>query len=177
MLVQLAMQQVIKIKIISNDILLTSYDLFILANTVLSPGIALLSTFTVNVACTSYIRIAWLYTAQSTNQTISIATYNVPSGTQIDGISIIDTTTSQELIANGGFENGTNGWSGGAVGSIAAAGGNCYAGSWCYSDGATGPHGAITQSVSTTVGRTLSVSFYIKWGGTGTIYNLITITP
>ena len=177
MLVQLAMRQVIKIQTISIDILSNSYDLFILANTVLLPGIALLSTFTVNVACTSYIRIAWLYTAQSTNQTISIATYNVPASTQIDDVSIIDTTTSQQLLTNAGFENGTNGWSGAAVGNIGSNGGSCNSGSWCYSDGSTSPHGSIAQSISTRVGRTLSVSFYIKWSGSGTIYNLITITP
>ena len=177
MFVQLAMPQVIKIQIISIDILFNNYNLFILANNLLSPGTALFSTSTVNIPCASYILIAWLYTAQSTNQTISIATYNIPSSTQIDDVSIIDINTSQQLLINGGFESGTAGWSGSPLTNIGAFGSACNTGSRCYSDGLTSPHGTLTQSVSTTVGHSLLVSFYIKWSGTGTIYNLITITP
>ncbi|CAF1324318.1 unnamed protein product [Rotaria magnacalcarata] len=147
------------------------------ANSYLSPGTLLFSTYTVNIACSSYIRIAWLYIAQSASETITIATYNVPATTYIDDVSIIDVNTSQELLTNGGFESGAVIWSGSASSSITSGGSSCYDGSWCYSDALTVPHGNISQSVSTTTGHTLSISFYISWGGTGTIYNYIAITP
>jgi hypothetical protein len=41
-----------------------------------------------------------------------------PGWTYVDDVSIIDTSTLQELISNGGFENGTTSWSGTALFSI-----------------------------------------------------------
>ncbi|CAM4966143.1 unnamed protein product [Rotaria socialis] len=147
------------------------------ANSYLSPGALLFSTYTVNIACTSYIRVAWLYTAQSASETITIDTYNVPATTYIDDVSVIDMNTSQELLTNGGFESGAVIWIGSATNDITSGGSSCYGGSWCYSDAAITPHGNISQSFSTTAGHTLSISFYISWSGTGVVYNCIGITP
>jgi hypothetical protein len=128
------------------------------------------------VACSSYLQIAWLYTAQSPNETITFSIYNSPGWTYIDDVSIIDMSTSQQLISNGGFESGQTNWSGTAVSYISQPGG-CHTGTWCYYDGSSSNH-AIFQTVSTTIGHTLSISFYIQWTGTGTgVFSNITITP
>lgn len=149
--------------------------MFIIATSYLSPGASLFSTYTVNIACSAYFSVGWLYTAQSTTETITITTYNAPSTTYIDDVSIYDVTTSQELLTNGGFESGSTGWTGSATTCIGSSGPRT--GSRGYSDAATSLHGNISQSVSTTVGHILFISFYINWGGSGTIYNNIIIAP
>ena len=63
------------------------------------------------MSCTTYFQVAWLYVAQSTTETITISIYNNPATTKLDDVSILDTNTSQQLISNGGFENGTASWS------------------------------------------------------------------
>ena len=92
-------------------------------------------------------------------------------------MSIIDTSTSQQLISNGGFESGQTNWSGTATTYIQQPGG-CRTGSWCYYDGSSASH-SIYQTVFTTIGHILSISFYIKWtGSTGNgVYSNITISP
>ena len=158
------------------SVLIFFINQFILGGTYLSSGTPIFSTYHVTVACSSYFEIAWLYVAQSANETLTVSIYNSPGWTYVDDVSIIDTSTSQELISNGGFENGTASWNGTALAWISQTGG-CRTGSWCYYDGSSISH-SIVQTVSTTIGHTLSVSLYIQWTGTGTgVYNYITINP
>ena len=64
-----------------------------------------------------------------------------------------------------------------ALGYIGQAGG-CNAGTWCYSDASVNANHYIAQSVPTTIGHTLLLSFYIQWSGSGAgVFNNITITP
>ncbi|CAF1462392.1 unnamed protein product [Didymodactylos carnosus] len=121
----------------------------------------------------SYYNVSWLYTAQSTNETITFAIQNNPSYTQIDDISVLYGT--QQLIVNGGFENASQV---GGSGANHLSTSNPNTGSYCYNDGVVGSPDYVWQTFYTTPGAVLWVSFWIAWGGSGGgVYTNVTIYP
>ncbi|CAF1394797.1 unnamed protein product, partial [Didymodactylos carnosus] len=143
-------------------------------NQILSSGTSLLA-FTNACAATSWFQVAWLYTAQSSNETLTLAAYNAPAWTWIDDISVIDTSNSHQLLINGDWENGTlmTGWQGTNV----VTSNSCHGGTWCYYQGASTVE-YTWQSFTTVPGTQLNMSFWIMWTGSGSaVYTNITITP
>ncbi|CAF1183794.1 unnamed protein product [Adineta ricciae] len=138
-----------------------------IATTTVAPGAAT-TLWYMNNPCspqTTYRHVTLSYVAQSTKETITFAVVNVPAYTWLDDISVVDVTTSAQLLCNGGFENGTCS--------------PCWIGSGCVGHISTNtPHsgvygiynGALSmtymqQTFNTTIGRHLSIGFWTKWSG------------
>jgi len=121
----------------------------------------------------SYFNVSWLYYAQGYNETITFAIQNNPSWTQIDDVSVLYGT--EELLCNGGFENGSMiCWEG--ANHLSAS--NPHSGTYCYNDGVVGSPDYVWQTFSTIPGALLYISFWIAWGGAGNgVYTNVTISP
>lgn len=98
-----------------------------------------------------------------------------PAFINLDDISLIDSTTSSgNLVTNGGFEGGVDGsnepnnWSylnsfGASFGGVVGCGGGGHGGSSCYyHDGAVQAYDGITQAISTNIGDTYSLTFFAE---------------
>lgn len=121
----------------------------------------------------SYFNVSWLYYAQSSSETIKFGIQNNPSYTRIDDVSVLYGT--QQLLCNGGFENGSMiCWQGANHLSY----GSAHTGSYCYNDGTVGAPDYVWQTFSTVPGALLYISFWIAWGGSGGgVYTNVTIYP
>jgi fibronectin-binding autotransporter adhesin len=98
-----------------------------------------------------------------------------PAWWSLDDVSVTNSANTQ-LLANGGFENGSYGnqntpndwtligqaglYAGGQVSS-----GCAHSGNYCYSDGAVGGVDGLYQSFATTVGATYTLSFWLANDG------------
>jgi hypothetical protein len=128
---------------------------------------------------TAYTNYTATFTASSTLTDLTFAFRNDPGFTTMDDVSTIDTTTSSgNLVVNGGFESGLSSWTydnvfGASFGGYVDTVQNCGSISnnntglgprtglneWC--DGATQAYDAIDQLIPTTVGDSYSVSFWL----------------
>jgi fibronectin-binding autotransporter adhesin len=108
-----------------------------------------------------------------------------PAWWSLDDVSVTNSANTQ-LIANGGFENGSYGnqatpndwtligqaglYAGGQVSS-----GCAHSGNYCYSDGAVGGVDGLYQSFATTVGATYTLSFWLANDGGSTASAVVQI--
>ena len=136
----------------------------------------------INATGQSYIRYSSNLTASTNATTITFAFQHNALFWWLDDVSIIDVTSGVELAANGGFETGNLvGWNycnpngtgnGGRIG---------QAGAFLPHTGRYFYHGApypkpdyLSQTVTTHVGQTYLISFWLGNGGVETNHALIT---
>ena len=137
------------------------------------------------------------FTAVYATTSLSFTFRNDPSYTGLDTVSVIDQAgdTTTNLIQNGGFENGgytvagnnallPNNWTAIGQANLPAAGTlqtsvspgngpfNSQSGSGNWVDGAVGGFDGISQSFTTTVGDTYTLSF---WESTTPVFNGSTV--
>jgi hypothetical protein len=127
---------------------------------------------------TNYTQISLSYTAQSTTETLTIAMVNVPATTYLDDFSVVDVSTSTQLLCNGGFESGVCPpcWNGTVCSYISTN--NPHSGTHSISNPATSMT-YLQQTFNTTIGRQLAISFWTMWTGSAStgIITSITIQP
>jgi hypothetical protein len=127
----------------------------------------------------AYTNYTASFVASNTVTDLTFAFRNDPGFTVMDDVSMIDTTTSSgNLVVDGGFESGLGPWTydnvygasfGGYVDTVAncgsATGNNTGLGprtgsaEWC--DGATQAYDAIDQLIPTSIGDSYMVSFWL----------------
>ena len=123
----------------------------------------------------SYTQYTASFVATEGMTNLSFAMREDPAFIVLDDISLIDSTTSSgNLVVNGGFEGGVDGanepnnWSylnsfGASFGGVVSCGGTGHGGSSCaYSDGAVQAYDGITQAIATTIGDTYSLTFFAR---------------
>ncbi|CAF1084411.1 unnamed protein product [Adineta ricciae] len=138
-----------------------------IATTTVAPGAAT-TLWYMNNPCspqTTYMHVTLSYVAQSAKETITFAVVNVPAYTWLDDISVVDATTSAQLLCNGDFENGTCSpcWIGsGCTGHISTN--TPHNGTYGIYNGATSMT-YMQQTFNTTIGRHLRIGFWTKWSG------------
>jgi hypothetical protein len=130
--------------------------------------------------------VDFIATTASTN--LSFAFRHDPGYLSLDDVSLTDVThPSGNLLTNGGFEGGTyvdpvagtnqpNGWTylnsfgAGYAGNVVTAStaasttqpaAQPHSGTYFYQDGATQAYDGLTQGISTTIGDTYHISFYL----------------
>jgi hypothetical protein len=120
-----------------------------------------------------YTQYSVSFTATNSNTDLTFALRNDPGFFGLDDISLIDNTTSSgNLVTNGGFEDGFTDWtdsdSYGAAFSGMVYGAYCgytYVGphsgtsEWC--DGSVQAYDAISQNIATNIGNNYTVSFWL----------------
>jgi hypothetical protein len=129
----------------------------------------------------SYTQYTVTFTASNASTVLTFALRNDPGFFGLDDISMVDNTTSSgNLVVNGGFESGLTGWGNtnmyGAAYAGLVAGADCggvgvnpNSGSaeWC--DGSVQAYDAIFQTIATNVGDSYTISFWLDSGdATGT---------
>ncbi|SIQ53070.1 MULTISPECIES: PEP-CTERM sorting domain-containing protein [Acidiphilium] len=121
------------------------------------------------------------FTATLTETAITFAFRDDPAGMVLSDPSLVDTTTpASNLFANPTFTAGTytsnsnsdtpTDWTYANPYDVLGVGGqsgDCGAisGSNCWSDGAVGAYDSLSQTVTTTIGDSYSLSFYVLGGG------------
>ena len=104
---------------------------------------------------------------------ISFAFREDPAFLHLDDVTVT-TGGGPNLLLNGGFELGGTGntpvdWTylnqfgAGAAGVV--SGGGCHTGALCYVDGAIQAYDGITQGISTTIGSTYTITFFLNDDG------------
>jgi hypothetical protein len=122
----------------------------------------------------TYQQYTTSFTATATQSFISFAFREDPAFLSLDDVSVT-LGMGPNLILNGGFESGPVGqnapasWTYLNVFGAGAAGvvntGCAHTGSNCYFDGAIQAYDAITQQISTTIGSTYDISFWLSDNG------------
>jgi len=134
---------------------------------------------------TSYTGYSVNFGATLSSTAITFAFRDDASFIYFSTASVIDTTTSSgNLLLNGGFSGGTNTQDGNGLAPVnwtytnqygAAAGGqvqSCGAASgYCWYDGAVQAYDAISQTIATTIGNTYMISFDAQAGPVGTSFS------
>jgi hypothetical protein len=130
--------------------------------------------------------VTFVATQSTTN--LSFALREDPSYMQLDDIVLTEAGSSTNLVVNPGFEGGTyiaggnaqpDGWSyinefnAGANGRVAAGTGR--GGSASYYDGSVLAYDEISQAISTTVGATYNLSFWLRDGHSTTFNDSINL--
>jgi hypothetical protein len=122
----------------------------------------------------SYTQYTTSFVAGTTSTDLSFAFREDPAFLSLDDI-IMTTGGGANLVTNGGFESGPiganapNGWTylnvfgASAAGTVAAN--NPHSGSNNYYDGAVQAYDAITQNITTVVGQTYNLSFWLDDNG------------
>jgi hypothetical protein len=130
----------------------------------------------------TYTEYAVSFIAAAANTDLTFALRNDPGFFGLDDISMVDNSTlSANLVLNGGFESGLAPWTSDNIYGAAFAGtvdssGNCggvgvgaHSGvsEWC--DGSVQAYDAIDQNITTNVGDSYTISFWLNSGdATGT---------
>ncbi|MGD0772358.1 MAG: hypothetical protein ABSC05_05995 [Candidatus Solibacter sp.] len=118
------------------------------------------------------------FVANLTSTAITFAFREDPAFLSLEQVTVVDQTVSgPNLLTNGDFSGGTNGgtavgWtyaniygaSAGGVVNTSGCGGPQPAGA-CWYDGAVQAYDAISQNVTTVVGHTYKISFYLSDNG------------
>ncbi len=122
----------------------------------------------------NFFQITTVYIARAGQTTLSFFAQNSGYTTYIDDVSV-NNSYGQQLLVNGGFENGTYGWQGlpytSSCGGYWSSYENCYSSSSVVKD-------ALSQTFSTTTGSILYISFKLRWTGSGSsIITNVTIYP
>jgi PEP-CTERM motif len=122
------------------------------------------------------------FTANSTTTNLSFAFREDPAFLFLDDVTMQNTTTNTAVtVVNGGFEQGPvgasapTGWTylntfGAEAGGEVEAN-NPHTGNNAYVDGAVQAYDAITQAITTVVGDTYSVSFWLDDNGPLTTFS------
>ncbi|CAF1327799.1 unnamed protein product [Didymodactylos carnosus] len=154
----------------NNPLTMTAYRLGVL---LYNQTIVLAEHVATLVVAPLFFQVSVLYIAQGMNETLTFGIRNDPSVTYLDNISVL--SGGQELLTNGNFEYENQlGWSGASH--LVSGSGICY--SYCYADGIVGRLDYVSQTFQTTPGSLLHVSFYIRWGGSGSgVIANVTIYP
>jgi len=122
-----------------------------------------------------YTQYSVTFNATGTNVDLTFALRNDPGFFGLDDISMVDNTTSSgNLVLNGGFEMGNLGaWTDvniyGAAYSGTVFGAGCgstgvgpHTGSYEWCDGSVQAYDAINQNIATTIGDSYTVSFWLN---------------
>ncbi|CAF0747432.1 unnamed protein product [Didymodactylos carnosus] len=129
-----------------------------------------------NTNFTNYFQVAFNYTARGTTETLTFGVMNALAHTSIDDVSVRDLITSTELLCNGGFENGTTCspcW----TGYCAVNTTYCHNGNYCIYNGAS-TMTYMSQIYTTSIGRPILISFWIRWTGSGSgVTTIVTVQP
>lgn len=122
------------------------------------------------------------YTQYTTNFVATNATTNLsfafredPAFLLLDDVNMTLNGSGPNLVVNGGFEDGPvgssapSGWNylnlfGATFGGVVSSG-CAHTGSNCYSDGAVQAYDSITQAISTQIGQTYNVDFWLNDNG------------
>jgi hypothetical protein len=123
-----------------------------------------------------YTTPEWIATSTTTN--MSFAMREDPAFLSLDDVSVQNVTTGTPVtVVNGGFEQGPvgasapTGWTylntfgAEAGGTVENEPGGAHSGSNYYFDGAVQAYDAITQGISTTIGDTYTISFWLSDNG------------
>ena len=122
-----------------------------------------------DVNCFNYTYYSTLYKANSTQTAITFAFRNNPSLWCLDDVSVIDVSSNTELVTNGGFEDNPpdgfircNSYRNSSTTSFTTSS-YPHSGqrSFC-SSGRTGPPVYLSQTLSTKIGQTYQVSFWLE---------------
>jgi len=120
----------------------------------------------------NFFQITTVYIARAGQTTLSFFAQNLYT-THIDDVSV-NNSYGQQLLVNGGFENGTYGWQGLSYTSPCpywSSYEHCYSSSSVVKD-------ALSQTFSTTPGSILYISFKLRWtGGESSMITNVTIYP
>jgi hypothetical protein len=122
-----------------------------------------------------YTMYSVTFTATNANTVLTFALRNDPGFFALDDISMVDDTTSSgNLVVNGGFESGLTGWTDtniyGATFAGVVAGADCgsdaslgpHSGSFEWCDGSTQAYDAIYQTIATNPGNLYTISFWLN---------------
>jgi hypothetical protein len=129
-----------------------------------------------------YTQYSATFTATAATTNISFALRNDPGFFHLDDVTMFNNTTSSAVtVTNGGFESGVvgnnapNNWTylntfGAAFSGVVSnsttnsgSGGiGAHSGANYYYDGATQAYDGITQAISTTIGNSYTISFWLK---------------
>ena len=129
-----------------------------------------ISTFTLSetsATANKWTKYAYIYLAAfSTNVTLKfLLQTNKKITWAVDDVSIL-TSSSVELLTNGGFESTplTSGWTPGSLDLCSTTAGGttngCHTSTQCYYDACDGANITISQSVAVTAGQSYNVSFW-----------------
>jgi hypothetical protein len=132
----------------------------------------------------TYTNYVYNFNPTSTSATLQLA-FSKASGAGVwylDDVSVQDVNTSTEMLINGQFETGNfSGWSqfctgscSGFLGSVQT--GSCYQGTYCYETYCLNALIYLIQTITTTVGHSYVVSYFLKSspsGGPGSFYSSI----
>src|SRR5262249_5454325 len=101
------------------------------------------------------------------SDTVTIAGRNDPTWHGIDDVSLTPTTTSSNLIVNGGFETGNfSGWTqSGDLSYTGVDGSLPHSGSFAAYMGPTGSDGFLAQSFATTPGANYTLDYWLESDG------------
>ncbi|CAF1285357.1 unnamed protein product [Adineta steineri] len=140
------------------------------------PNMAVLFSLMNPTASSSrYYQVSTVYIAKAYQTTLAFFIQDGPSYTHLDDVSVTN-SLGRELLVNGDFENSTY-YSYGWVGASIDRAGNAHMGQGCHREGSSTVHN-VSQTFYTAPGDILSISFWIKWGGTGqTVSSKATIYP
>ena len=147
-------------------------------------------SFASSSAPTTYTLYMYGFTANDTSATLTFAMTGDSGPAKhywsLDNVCVNDTTTTLNVLSNGGFELGyLSGWTQTCATNTNCGNGNsgqltttgCYAGNYCFVDKCSaGGFDYLQQSVSTTVGRYYLISFYLKiisTGGSEVVYVML----
>lgn len=119
---------------------------------------------------TSYQMYSVTFTATNADTVLTFAMRNDPGYFGLDNVSMVDNTTSSgNLVLNGGFESGLADWMdtnmyGAAYSGV--VGTSChgigpYSGSYEWCDGSTQAYDAIAQTIATKVGNSYTITFWL----------------
>lgn len=123
----------------------------------------------------TYTMYSVSFTATNANTVLTFALRNDPGFFALDDVSMVDDTTSSgNLVVNGGFESSLAGWTDTNVygatfagyvntsdncGGVGGFGPHSGFAEWC--DGSTQAYDAIYQSIATNVGNLYTISFWL----------------
>jgi hypothetical protein len=116
---------------------------------------------------TTFAQYTGTFVATLSSSEITFAFRDDPAFLTFADASVTDLTESGgELLTNGDFSAGSNGWSfanwnGAAYAGSAQSGANCGTYAYCWYDGATQGYDGIWQSIDTIVGHTYQISFWL----------------
>jgi PEP-CTERM motif len=118
----------------------------------------------------SYTMYSVTFSAVSANTVLTFALRNDPGYFGLDDISMVDNTTSSgNLVMNGGFESGLTDWTDTnmyGAGFAGVVGTSCFGigphsgtSEWC--DGSTQAYDAIAQTIATNIGDSYTLTFWL----------------
>jgi hypothetical protein len=116
----------------------------------------------------TYTQYTVNFVATQTSTNLSFAFREDPAFLHLDDVSLT-TGGGSNLLTNPGFESGLTGWTAlnifGAAAAGVVSGSGCRTGTSCWVDGSVQGYDGLTQAVSTVVGATYTLSFWLTDDG------------